>query len=220
VGLSCRRHYFPLRPLSLSLSLSRRPHLSAVPNLSPTISSPWTRPRPRVLRPRLRVRAPFEPRTLLAHLPSLICALNQTPLPSLSLCPRKKRALPPPTDGRCPFCGHCRALAPSFALVSSASPSAARDTLRCALPLSGLPGPRSPERSCAVVAPPPSPRRVPAPPPLPRDSRASPRGEQPACTLDLVVTALVSARLFAGVALRYRWSASPCAAPSSAPVPA
>jgi hypothetical protein len=142
-----------LFPRTLYLSLSCRPHLSAVPNLSPTISTPWTRPRPRVLRPRSCARAPFEPLALLAHLPSLICALCQT----LSLCPRVQRAPPPPAVDRCPFCGHRRVRAPSCATVSSASPSAARDTLRCACPLSGSFGPHSPERflcsrSSAVVA--------------------------------------------------------------------
>jgi hypothetical protein len=72
---------------ALSLSQSHCPHLSAVPNLSPTISPPWIRPRPRVLRPRPSPRAPFEPRALLAHLPSSICALWPALSPSLSLCP-------------------------------------------------------------------------------------------------------------------------------------
>jgi hypothetical protein len=76
---------------ALSLSLSRRPHLSAVLNLPPTISPLWMRPRPRVLRPRLSPRAPFEPRALLAHLPSSICALCPALSPSLSLCPREPR---------------------------------------------------------------------------------------------------------------------------------
>jgi hypothetical protein len=72
-----------------TLSLSRRPHLLVVPNLSPTISTSWTRPHPHVPRPCPRAQAPFEPRALLAHLPSLTCALSQTPSPSLSLCPRE-----------------------------------------------------------------------------------------------------------------------------------
>jgi hypothetical protein len=126
--------------------LSCRPHLSAIPNLSPTISPPWTRPRPHVLRPCPHARAPFEPRALLTHLPSLICALFQTPSSSLSLCPRVQRALSPPTVDCCPFGGHCHVCDPSRATVSSISLSAARDTLRCDLPLSGSSGPRSPER--------------------------------------------------------------------------
>jgi hypothetical protein len=147
---------FPSRAPARSLSCC--PHQSAVSNLSPTISPPWTRPRPRDLRPRSCTRAPFEPRALLAHRPSLICALCQTPSPSLSLCPRVQGAPPLPTVDRCLFCGHLRVLAPSSATVSSASLSAARDTLRCALSLSAQSSPRSPEQSSrswspAVVAP-------------------------------------------------------------------
>jgi hypothetical protein len=96
VGPSCRRRSFFPAP---SLSLSRHPHLSAVPNLSPTISPPWTRPRPRVLRPHPRARAPFEPCARLTHLPSLICVLCQTPRP-LSRCAhasQKLRHRPPST---------------------------------------------------------------------------------------------------------------------------
>jgi hypothetical protein len=152
VGPSYQRHSFSPAP-TLSLSLSRRPHLSAIPNLLPTISSPWTHPRPRVLRPRPRACAPFEPRALLAHLPSLICALSQTPSPSLSLCPREQRAPPSPAIGYCPLCGHHRVRAPSSATVSFASPLAARDTLRCDLPLSGSSGPRSPERFLCSQSP-------------------------------------------------------------------
>ena len=85
MGPACRRRCSRARPLPLSLS--RRPHLSAVHNLSPMISPPWTRPRPRILRPRPSTRTPFEPRALLAHLPSSICAL----CPALSLCPREPR---------------------------------------------------------------------------------------------------------------------------------
>jgi hypothetical protein len=139
----------PPRPLSLC---------PAVPNLSPMISPPWTHPRPHVLRPHPRAHAPFEPRALHAHLPSLICALCQTPSPSLSLCPRVQRALPPPVIDCYPYCGHRRVCAVSRATVSSASLSAALNTLRCALPLYGSSGPRSLERflrsrSPAAVAP-------------------------------------------------------------------
>jgi hypothetical protein len=144
VGQTCRRWFPYVRPLSLSLS--RHPHLSAVLNLPPTISPPWTRPRPRILRPCSCARTPFEPHVLLAHLPSLICALCQTLSPSLSLCPREQRAPPPPADDHYLFCGRRRARAPSSATVSSALLSAARDTLRCALSLPAASGPRSPEQ--------------------------------------------------------------------------
>jgi hypothetical protein len=130
-----------------ALSLSRRPHLSAVPHLPPTISPPWTHPRPCVLRPRPRTRAPFEPRALLAHLPSLICTLCQILSASLSLYPRVQGAPPPPAVDCCLFCGHRRVCAPSSATVSFALLSAARDTLRCALSLSVSSGLRSPEQS-------------------------------------------------------------------------
>jgi hypothetical protein len=121
------------------------PTCQLVSNLSPTISLLWMRPRPRVLRPRPSPRAPFEPRALLAHLPSPICALCQTRSPSLSICPRVQRAPPPPVADRRLFCGHRRVRAPPSAMVSSASLSAARDTLRCAPSLPDSAGPRSPE---------------------------------------------------------------------------
>jgi hypothetical protein len=80
------------RARSLSLSLCPTdPTCQRFPNLSPTISSLWTRPRPRVLRPRSSPRAPFDPRALLAHLPSSICALCPALSLSLSLCPREPR---------------------------------------------------------------------------------------------------------------------------------
>jgi hypothetical protein len=143
VGSAYRRRCSRARPLPLSLS--RHPHLSAVLNLPPTISPPWTRPRP-------SPRAPFEPHALLAHLPSPICAL----CPALSLCPREPRTS---ADVHRLFRGCRCARAPSSATVSFALPLATRDTLRCALSLSGLSDPRSPEwflrsRSSATVAPP------------------------------------------------------------------
>jgi hypothetical protein len=143
VGLTCWRRCPCVCVLSLSLPC--RPHLSVVLNLPPTISPSWTRPRPCVLRPRPCARAPFEPRALLAHLSSLICTLYPTLSPSLSLCPLKQGALPPPADAHYLFCGRCRARAPSNATVSFPLLSAAWDTLRCALSLHAASGPRSPE---------------------------------------------------------------------------
>jgi hypothetical protein len=148
------------RPVG-AVSLARARCLSLCPavptcqlvlNLPPTISPPWTRPRQRVLRPRLC------PHALLAHLPSLIRALCQTLSPSLSLYRRMQGAPPSPVVDRCLFCGHRCVRAPSSATVSSASLSAARDTLRCALSLSVASSPRSPKqssrsRSPATVAP-------------------------------------------------------------------
>jgi hypothetical protein len=111
------------------LSLSCRPPLLARPQPPVHDPPPWTRPRPRFLQPRPRVCAPFEPRTLLSHLPSLTCALSRTPSPSLSLCARGQRAPPLPTVDCRPFCDRRRVRVPSVASVSSASLSATRDTL-------------------------------------------------------------------------------------------
>jgi hypothetical protein len=148
---------FP-RTRPLPLSLSHRPHLSAVPNLSPTISPLWTRPRPRVFRPHPSPRVPFEPHALLAHLPSLICTPCPALSPSLSLCPREQGALPSPVDAHCLFRGRRRARALFSATVSFALLSATRDILRCALSLPAASGPRSLERflmqpESAIVAP-------------------------------------------------------------------
>jgi hypothetical protein len=147
-----------LSPVRSLLSLSCRPHLSARPQPPAHDPPSWTRPRPRDLRPSPHVPTPFEPCALLAHLPSLTCALSRTLSPSLSLCPRDQRAPPPPTVDRHPFYDHRRARAPSVASVSSASLSATRDTLWFARSPSGLPSPCSPEhflrsRSPAAVDP-------------------------------------------------------------------
>jgi hypothetical protein len=132
--------------------------MSVVLNLPPTISPSWTCPRPRVLRPRPSPRAPFEPRALLAHLPSSICALCPALSPSLSLCPHKPRTsaiarrCPPPVSWPplrpCPVQCHGKLhLAVSYSGHPSVCP-----------PLSGLSGLCSPEwflrsRSSATVAP-------------------------------------------------------------------
>jgi hypothetical protein len=195
----------PLLPPTPTLSLCPAvPTCQLVLNLPPTISLPWTRPRPRVLRPRPRPHAPFEPLALLAHLSSLICALCPTLSPSLLLCPRVQRAPPPPAVDRCLFRGHRRARAPSSATVSSA-------LLQLLGTPFGVPFPSlmrlvHAHRSspCVVGAPPPSPCRALAPPPLLRDASASARGEQPARALNLAIAALFSARLFARVASRRR----------------
>jgi hypothetical protein len=96
-----------------------------------------------------RSPATSEPRALLAHLPSLICAPYPALSPSLSLCPRVQRALPPPADAHYLFRGRRRARAPFSATVSFAFLSAARDTLRCAHFPPVVLGPRSPERFLA-----------------------------------------------------------------------
>jgi hypothetical protein len=114
----------------------------------------------RVRKPKLKVqsRAPFEPRTLFAHVPSSICALCLALSLSLSRSAHANREPPPPSaDVHCLFCGRRYACAPSRATVSFALTPTTRDTLRCALPLSGLSGLRSPEwflrsRSSVTVA--------------------------------------------------------------------
>jgi hypothetical protein len=166
VGSTCRC-WFP-RVRTLSLSLPHGPHLSAVPNLSPTISPPWTRPRPRVFRPRPSPPRPARPPPL-SHLHPLPSSLAL----SLSLCPREHGAPPLPADAHCLFRGHRRARAPYSATMSSVLLSAARDTLRCALSLPVVSGPRSPEHFLRSRSLPPSPRRTLAPPSLLRNSSAS-----------------------------------------------
>jgi hypothetical protein len=144
-------------------------------------------------------RAPFKPHALLAHLPSLICALCQILSPSLSLCPRVQGAPPPPTVDRYLFCGHRRVCAPSSATVSSASLSALLGT-PFGVPFPSLLRPVRAHRSNLRVAgaPPPSPCRVSAPLSLLRDTSASPQGEQHARTLNLVIPVVLFARVLTG----------------------
>jgi hypothetical protein len=85
VGQACQRR--PLACALASLSISPTP---------PVSSSSTPRPRSPAVDAPMSVRSlttsahprPFEPRALLAHLPSLICALYQALSPSLSLCYR------------------------------------------------------------------------------------------------------------------------------------
>jgi hypothetical protein len=156
MGQACWHHHLARTLASLS-----------VPSSPPVSSSSTFCPRtPRRGRAHVRAfsghvrapRAPFEPHALLAHLSSLNCDLCPTLSASLSLYPRVQGALPPSAVDRCLFCGRRRARAQSSSMVSSALLSAARDTLRCALSLSAVSGPRSPEqsscsRSPTVVAP-------------------------------------------------------------------
>jgi hypothetical protein len=182
--------FFSPRPLSLSLCPAI-PTCQPVSNLSPTISPPWTRPRPRVLWPRSSPRAPLSPASCsptssLSHLRPLPSSLAL----SLSLCPHESRALPPPADAHRLFRGRRCVCALSSATVSFALPSATRDTLRCALSLSVSSGPRSPERflvqpESATVAP-----SSPYASASLRDASASARGKRPARALNLVIPAL------------------------------
>jgi hypothetical protein len=93
--------FSPPRALSLSdppsppVSLSRTSHPRSPPS--------WTRPRLRVLRPRSSPRTPFEPRALLTHLPTLICAPCLALSPSLSRSTHANMELRhrPPTPTAC-----------------------------------------------------------------------------------------------------------------------
>jgi hypothetical protein len=160
------------------------------------------RPRPRVLRPRPSPRAPFEPRALLAHLPSSICALCPALSPSLPLCPRelrtcttaRRRPSPIPWPPLRPFPVQCHGKL-RLAVSYSGHPSV------CPPPLwsvwSAL--------TRVVLAQPElrqSPHRVPVPPSLPRASSASPQGEQPPRAPISLCTALVNTQLLVGVASR------------------
>jgi hypothetical protein len=221
-GPACRRK--PERALSPPLSLPCGLDLSVlVPWRAPTLplsvpsSPPVSRPQPpahdlpavdapttaRSPATSVRPRPFWAPRPA-RPLPSLICVVCQTLSPSLSLCPREQRAPPPPADDHCMFCGRRRARAPSSATVSSALLSAARDTLRCALSLPAASGPRSSEQFCAAGAPPPSTRGSTTPSPSSTRSGVRTQGEQPTRALNLVIPALLLARLLAGAIQRRR----------------
>jgi hypothetical protein len=161
---------------------------------------------------------PLEP-TPTHSLPYLSCAPSRTLSPPLSLCAHQ--GVPPPLAVvSCLFYGHRRALSSPIASESSASSSAARDTPQFAP--TPLVRPVRAHRSSprAVGAPPPSTRGVPASPLLPRCSSVSSRGEQPPCDPISLITALVFARLLAGVGPHRRWATPPCFAPFGATAPA
>jgi hypothetical protein len=214
MGQVCRCQ--PTCPL---FSLSRRLHLLARPQPPAHDPPPWTRPRPRDLWPPSHVLAPFEPRTPLTHLPPLTCALSRTLSPSLSLCARDQGAPPPPTVDCRLFCDRRRARAPSIASVSSASPSATRDTLWFALPLSGLRGPRSPKHFLCSRSPLSSTRGSTTPPPFPERPGIRTQGEHPSHAFILPSIAPVPAQLLTGVSYTAAGPFPPRSASSSAPVP-
>jgi hypothetical protein len=156
VGPPCRRRFFSARVRSFSLphglhpsvpsaSLTSRPRSPAV-DAPTTARSPATSARSRLFRP----RAP------LAHYPPLICALNRAPSPPLSLCSCDQPSSAAADQGPPPFYDSFCARVTSVALVSSASPTVARDTPRFAPSPSGLPGPSSPECFPCSRSPPPS----------------------------------------------------------------
>jgi hypothetical protein len=174
------------------------PTFSSFPTSSPRSPS-WTRPRLRDLWPPPHVLAPFEPHAPLAHFPPLTCALIRNLSPPLSLCAHDQVAPPPLTEDRRPFYDRRRARGPSVASVSSASPSATRDTLRFAFSLPGFPGPRTPKHFLRSRSPPSSTRGSTAPPPSLKRSGVRTRGEQPSRALNSAVIALLPAQFLAGV---------------------
>jgi hypothetical protein len=192
---SCTRARFSLCPAE--------PTYQSVPNLLPTslaVDAPTTECSPATFSsPHL-----FRRRTLLAHFPPLTCTLNRTLLPPLSLCARDQVAPPPLTEDHHSFYDRRRARAPSIAAVSSASPSATRDTLWFALPLSGFPGPRTPEHFLRSRSPPPSTQGSTTPPPFPKHPEVRSRGEQPSHAFISLSIVPVPAQFLAGVDPRRR----------------
>jgi hypothetical protein len=201
--LSPVRARAPARPLSPSLC----------PTVSTCQSSSTSRPRsPRRGRAHVRAFSGHDraPAPLLNPAPySPISPLPFAPFAQLSRplsrSAHTNREPPPsPADVHRLFRGRRCARAPSSATVSFTLPSATRDTLRCALPSLVCLVYAHRSGSCAVGAPPPSPRRVPVPPPLPRASSACPQGEQPPRAPISLCTALVNTQLLAKVAPRRR----------------
>jgi hypothetical protein len=133
-------------PRACSFSLPHGPHPSA-PSASltsrpcsPAMDAPTTARSPaNSARPR-----PFRPYALLAHFPLLICNINRALSPLLSPCAHEQPSSAAAHQGPPSFRdSHCARVA-SVALVSSASPSVARETLRFSPSPSSLPGPCSP----------------------------------------------------------------------------
>jgi hypothetical protein len=151
-------------------------------------------------------------------LPSLSCAPSRTLSPPLSLCahPGSSAAahhglapvLRSPSSPR-----RARCLDEFCLVVSSPGHPSVRPLPLCFARSAHWSSPRG------VRAPPLSIRGVPASPSLPRCSSVSSRGEQPPCAPISLFTALVFARLLAGVGLLHRWATPPCSAPSGVVVP-
>jgi hypothetical protein len=178
LGPRCRRCFPRTRPLPLSLS--RRPHLSAVPNLLPTISPPWTCPRPHVLRPRPSPPRPARPHPL-SHLRPLPSSLA---LPTQTGSSATARRCPPPVPWPplrpCPAQCHGEL---RLTISCSGHPSV------CRVPSPSLLRLVLAHRSVFLRSrsPPPLSRRASMPSSLLRDASASARGEQPAHALNLVI---------------------------------
>jgi hypothetical protein len=189
------------RPFACSPSLVYGPRLSATtPSLTSRPRSPsWTRPRPRVSRPRPTHPSLFwSPCPLTRSLAQLCPQPNSLALSRSTCTPVELRRDPPP------FCGRRRASTVFVALVSSASSLAMRDTLWFA-PASLFRLVHTHLRSpCAAKAPPLLTQGIPVSPSLLKHSRVSSRGEQLPHALNFPCTALSSARLLAGASPRHR----------------
>jgi hypothetical protein len=187
----CYRRRFSSR--ALSLSMSRGPHPSAVPNLSPTSSS-WTRPRQCVLRPPPHALAPLElapcSRTPPAHLRPQPSSLALRAQPNSSTAAHRRS--PSFRDRRWVLI----TLVPS---VSVAASPAARDTLWFVLSPSSSSGPCSPEHFLRSRSPSSSTRDFTASPSSSWRSWVCTCGEQPPYALNSFVTALAPAQFLARV---------------------
>jgi hypothetical protein len=214
MGPACRRR--SVHTCARSLSLLSGPFLSALtahsharprrtspvshypfPNLSPALP-PWTHPRPHLSRPRPTCPSPFLEPAPTHLLPSLNCALSQTPSISLSLCAHPWSSV----MIRHPFRGHRRASAASVATVSSASSPATRDTPWFAPTPLFYPIRAHRLSPRAAEAAQPSTQGLPASPSLLKRSRVPFRGEQLPHAFNLPCTALSFVQLLAGASLR------------------
>jgi hypothetical protein len=141
------------RPVG-AVALARARSLSLCPTDPPVSASLTSRPRsPRRGRARVRAfsghdRAPaplLNPAPCSPTSPPSFAPSAQLSRPLSRSAHANREPLPPPADVHRLFLGRRCVRAPSRATISFALPPATRDTLRCALTLSGLFGPRSPE---------------------------------------------------------------------------
>jgi hypothetical protein len=220
VGPPCQRCFFFAR--TRSFSLPRGPH-SSVPSASltsrprsPAVDAPTTTRSPATsARPR-----PFRSPHTTRPLPLLICTLNRALSPPLSLCAHDQPSSAAAHQGPPPFRdSHCAYVA-SVASVSSASPSAVRNTPRFAPSPSGLPGPHSPECFPCSRSPLPSTRDFTASLSSSRRSWVCACGKQSLRAYISPFIALVVAQLLTRVSLRRRGTFPPRSASFGAPSPA
>jgi hypothetical protein len=224
VGQTCRRWFPHVRPLSLSLP--RRLHWSAVLNLPPTISPPWTRPRSprrgrahdRTFSGHVRAPAPLLSPAPYSPTPPLSFAPSAQLSRPLSLCPREQGAPPPPADDHCLFRGRRCTHVSSSVTVSFAFLSAARDTLRCTLYFPAASGPRSLERFLRSRSPAAVDPRLHRTPSFSKRPGVRTRGEHPSHAVISPSIIPAPAQLHAGVSCAAAEPFLPRSAFSSAPV--